>query len=110
MQNEDRIPEPNIPRDELPTDLCPPATAFLHFLCTPCGHSGCPLYQIFPAILFHMYELAPSNGWNHVSFSSCPVRDNPQKSVAVFFLNCTKNTELTRAHFARKVTFALAKF
>jgi hypothetical protein len=27
--------------------------------------------------------------------------------VAIFFLNCTKNTELTHDHFARTVTFAL---
>jgi hypothetical protein len=31
------------------------------------------------------------------------------KSANTFFLNCTKNTELTRARFARTVTFALAK-
>jgi len=29
--------------------------------------------------------------------------------VADFFLNCTKNTELTPAHFARTVSFALIK-
>jgi hypothetical protein len=33
-----------------------------------------------------------------------------RKSAAIFFLNCTENTELTRAHFARTVTFALIKF
>jgi hypothetical protein len=32
-----------------------------------------------------------------------------QKSVAAFFLNCTKNTELTDARFARTVTLALTK-
>jgi hypothetical protein len=34
---------------------------------------------------------------------------DPQESVADLFLNCTKNTELTRAHFTRKVTFAVHK-
>jgi hypothetical protein len=32
-----------------------------------------------------------------------------QRSAPTFFLNCTKNTELTSAHFARTVTFALIK-
>ena len=37
------------------------------------------------------------------------LRIDPRKSVPAFFLKCTKNTELTRAHFARTVTFALIK-
>ena len=37
------------------------------------------------------------------------IRSNPGKSAAIFFLNCTKNTELTRARFARTVTFAFIK-
>jgi hypothetical protein len=37
------------------------------------------------------------------------IRVDPPKSVAIFFLNCTKNTELTGAPFARTVTFALAR-
>ena len=37
------------------------------------------------------------------------IRGNPRKSVASIFLNCTKNTELTRARFARTVTFAFIK-
>ena len=34
---------------------------------------------------------------------------HPRKSVASLFLNCTKNTELTRARFARTVSFAFIK-
>jgi len=37
------------------------------------------------------------------------IRSNPGESTAIFFLNCTKNTELTRARFARTVTFAFIK-
>jgi hypothetical protein len=37
------------------------------------------------------------------------IRSNPGKSPAIFFLNCTKNTELTRARFARTVSFAFIK-
>jgi hypothetical protein len=35
------------------------------------------------------------------------IRADPRKFVPVVFLMCTKNTELTRDHFARRVTFAL---
>jgi hypothetical protein len=41
-----------------------------------------------------------------VSFSHCLMLPNPGKLVSVFFLTCTKNTELTRAHFARTFSFA----
>jgi hypothetical protein len=37
------------------------------------------------------------------------IRVHPRKSVADDFLNCTKNTELTRARFARTVSFVLTK-
>jgi hypothetical protein len=37
------------------------------------------------------------------------IRDDPRKTVANLFLNCTKNTELTRARFARTVSFAFIK-
>jgi len=34
---------------------------------------------------------------------------NPRKSIAAIFLNCTKNTELTRGGFALTFSFALTK-
>ena len=38
-----------------------------------------------------------------------PSPASTEKSVAIVFLNCTKNTELTNACFARTVSFALSK-
>jgi hypothetical protein len=40
---------------------------------------------------------------------STPPHAHTEKTAPNFFLNCTKNTELTRTHFARTVTFALQK-
>jgi hypothetical protein len=37
------------------------------------------------------------------------IGENPCRLLAAFFLNCTKNTELTRGHFARTFSLALTK-
>jgi hypothetical protein len=37
------------------------------------------------------------------------IGENRCRLVESFFLNCTKNTELTRGHFARTFSFALTK-
>ena len=42
-------------------------------------------------------------------FSHRFIRVDPPNPRPFFFLNCTKNTELTRGHFKRTVTFALHK-
>jgi hypothetical protein len=41
---------------------------------------------------------------------ACPSGENPCRFVPVFFLNCTKNAELTGGHFARTFRFALTRF
>jgi hypothetical protein len=46
---------------------------------------------------------------NALLLSRSFIRGDPPKSVAIFFLNCTKNAELTSVPFARTVSFALAK-
>jgi hypothetical protein len=57
---------------------------------------------------YSVYARTTAIQWsNHPSLHRCFIRVDPRKSVAIFFLNCTKNTELTRAQFARTVTFAL---
>jgi hypothetical protein len=51
--------------------------AFLHFLCTRCGQSGCPLYQILSSLL-RRYEIAAIQAKKTVSpsyFSDVPVRE-----------------------------------
>jgi len=82
--------------------------AFLHFLCTPCGQSEAPFHRISraPRISHKNSAIQCSN---NSSLLRCFLHVAPRKSAAIFFLNCTKNTELTRARFARTVTFAFIK-
>ena len=88
----------------------PLATAFLHFLCTPCGHSGLPTLLRFFGYAPHPYENHAIQ-WRKRRAPSLCSHPLPIAKIlmAIFFLNCTKNTELTRAHFARTVSFAFTK-
>src|SRR5207237_1593350 len=90
------------------TTLSAAATAFLHFLCTPCGHpaimlSGFSLPAVPPPE--NCRDPAVESPVPHPSLHPC----QSGKIATAFFLNCTKNTELTSAHFTRTVTFALTK-
>jgi hypothetical protein len=69
-----------------------------------------PTLPDFPPILALSQKLPRSSGQTGHSLSCLFIRVNGRKSVAILFLNCTKNTELTRARFARTVTFAFINF
>jgi len=79
--------------------------------CISCAHvvdnPAAPSTRIFPR-RFVDTKLPPSNE----KTASCQAIFQMfqfGKSASTLFLNCTKNTELTRAHFTLTVTFALIK-
>lgn len=59
----------------------------------------------FPRRIFYVKTTAIQ--WcNAPLLTRCFIRPNSGKSAPAFFLNCTKNTELTRTHFTRTVSLA----
>jgi hypothetical protein len=77
---------------------------FLHFLCTPCAQSSTPPSEFVLLTL-------PANQTPHSKRLCGPFHKLPDPCSSIkiqtnIFLNCTKNTELTKRPFAR--TFILA--
>jgi hypothetical protein len=80
---------------------------FLHFLCTPCGQPGPQLPHITRRIT-HASESRPStHALVHKRFLL--LHENRRRSATGFFLNCTKNTDLTAGRFNRTFSFAFTE-
>ena len=82
---------------------------FLHFLCTPCGQSASPVRSYSPPGKLLVVQTTAARALNAPSHGIVRICVPLRKSAATVFLNCTKNTELTRALFTRTVSFALSK-
>jgi hypothetical protein len=72
-------------------------------------HNSLPISRQFFSKVFAPLQIAALHAPPRKSFADYFIGENPLKSVAKIFLNCTKNTELTARPFTRTFGLALNK-